>query len=255
MSISWTEGARALRAWRRQRFSWGLWVPVATTLTLASTIEAPTTPGLLGLRLSAALLALGGLRLWDDLEDLPRDRVHHPERVLTQTPHVAMARAMVPAPILLAASLASTGQGRPAVILGVCLGLAVLYRWGWQSRELGQWLRLLKYPALVAALGIALDPMGALAMTLVYVGVCHDEAVDERQRPWRSMWAVLFGLCSMCWCAMWTEPALLRVALLMTHALLLATLAGSPCLQPPRSMLRAALLLLLMLHFVLPQLL
>ncbi len=144
------------------------------------------------LRAMIALLALIALRLWDDVEDIARDRIRHPERVLCRTS-------------------ASGGHLVGALGVSVTIGLMVVVGTRWlafvaalpwifgatrlrqhQASELRiVWaqLILLKIPALTMALAPGDDASGNLwgrALGLYgFVGgyeVIHD--ADLRQTPW-----------------------------------------------------------------------
>ncbi len=260
MSTSGVDGVRLIRAWRRQRFSVALWLPVATTLTLASTftLSLPGEWPIAVLRAGTAWLALGGMRLWDDLADLPADRVHHPDRVLTRASSTTHAWAAAVSSLYLAAGLVAPGQGRVVVFTGLVFALSVFYAANVHTRPVGPWLRLLKYPALVVALGGGVEARDLLALALVYVGVCHDELLQEQDasRTTRALLAASTASGVAAWAWLWWDGAVLGQALLATSAFMAAVLAWSLTMRgsgTPSRVVRACLLLGTMLLFALPQ--
>ena len=130
----------------------GLLVVLVTGLSL---IAAPTQDAveLVG---RAALIALlvSHLRLWDDLEDLPYDRFHHPSRVL---PNLARSEPLwltLGVAILLSACLVALVGGIAwlALYVGLMAFLLLVYRGPRRlmaNRSLRVQLALLKYPVLL----------------------------------------------------------------------------------------------------------
>jgi hypothetical protein len=260
MSTSWADGARLCLTWRRERLPAALWVPVAATVTLASTLPLDLTDawGVALIRVVTAWLALAGMRLWDDLADLPHDRVHHPERVLSRSTETAPAWIASVTTLYLCPGLVAAGQGRVAVFTGLVFALSVLYAANLHTRPAGAWLRLLKYPALVVALGGGLAPLDLLALALVYLGVCHDELLQEVDAPRgpRAAVAALDALGVFGWAAIWWGQGAPSTALLVTASLMAAVLAGTLLMRVRGAWLhavRACLLLGTVLLFALPQ--
>ena len=260
MSASWTDGARRCLEWRRRRYPNALWLPVAATLMWASTLPL-TLPEDWAVALTrgvAAWLALGATRLWDDLADLPHDRVHHPDRLLAQTTETTAPWAVAITTLFLCPGLIAAGQGRVVVFTGLVFALSVFYAAQLHTRPVGSWLRLLKYPALVAALGGGLAPIDLLAMALVYVGVCHDELLQEPDAPPspRALMASLIALGAAAWTASWWGQGALSWALAGVSTFMGAVLAGTLARRVNGATLRvvrACLLLGTLLLFALPQ--
>ena len=192
-----------LRAWGRERFQLRRFGPLALVLALAASAGAgrPRVERL-GRDALLALLLLLQFRLWDDLADLPRDRVDHPERVLCRAAtHGPFRAAMVgsagASALLLARSSGHRGPAALARLLGFAALNAGLFAWyaGPGRRRsgtaLGARIVILKYPAFVALLRGSDRPAGvalALACAGVYLALCAHELLDDgrllaRRRP------------------------------------------------------------------------
>jgi 4-hydroxybenzoate polyprenyltransferase len=102
MSASSERSPRWIRAWIVDRALRSL--PLLLALAAMMALVGGTTGALL--RTVLALFAVLAFRLWDDVEDIAHDRVHHPERALC---HLSSLRApRLAATLLLALSGAST---------------------------------------------------------------------------------------------------------------------------------------------------
>ncbi len=193
MSARWTEGF----AWLRERYPLGRFVPLAVFLAMAA--QAGLSAWAPADAAWSALLALGlvlQLRLWDDLESLPKDRREHPERVLCR------ARSLTPFLALLGGLTALGALGlmsQPRALLGyaaLCAFLGVWYRWLAPQLPEGPLAAhgvLIKYPAIVALLhwnsGGAGPPPLVLGLVFLCFGVyelLHDSRL--RARPGTSTW-------------------------------------------------------------------
>ena len=260
MSTSWSSGVGLCLRWRRQRLPWALWIPAAATLSAGSMLGgAAFSWQTLGLRVLAAWLALAGLRLLDDLYDVAHDRLHHPERVLTQaTSHTAPWIALA-GMLLLSLCLLVPAHGAPTLLLVLLLLAGSFYRLGVHTRKAGQWLRLLKYPALVLALGGGVTLPLALASTLIYLGVCLDELLQEPEgaRGPKALVAAALWLCALLWSALWwgtlwRDVATLAVSCAMASALCLALAWDKKGRWP--SLVRGWMLASVLVLLLLPQL-
>jgi hypothetical protein len=187
-----------LRAWGRERFQLRRFGPLALVLALAASAGAgrPRVERL-GRDALLALLLLLQFRLWDDLADLPWDRVDHPARVLcraaTHGPFRAAIVGFAGASALLLAR--PSGHRQPPALAGL-LGFAALNAgfFAWYAgpgrrhsgTALGAHIVILKYPAFVALLRGSDRPADAafgLACAGVYLALCaHEHLDDERLR-------------------------------------------------------------------------
>ena len=181
---SWNDALIALRAWRRERFGHGLFVPAAMTLLCASLVGDPwPCPGAFAISAAMAWLALLALRLWDDLEDRPRDATQHPERVLPQVTQIRPFVLLVIILVMVIGVMTRFSGGSLAVWVGLIGLLMVFYRVGGQTRAGGDLVVLLKYPAMVFVLRGSLDLVGFCVMALVFTAVCFDELVQGSDTP------------------------------------------------------------------------
>ena len=173
---------------------------ICALLTLAFKGDTPTWQALR--IVGPYLLALVGLRIWDDLADLPLDRQRHPSRVLCRTRNLPLFRILaavaVAFPLLL---IWQTPRAAVAYLLYFlyCVVLAVTYT-ATQTRtapSAGASLQrkarvavvLLKYPVVCASALLALgqlvhDFAVIQALLLLYGAVVIHEAVSHR--GWRN---------------------------------------------------------------------
>jgi 4-hydroxybenzoate polyprenyltransferase len=157
----------------------GLVAAVVVSAAFASRSRNPEITAPLG------FLLVWTFRIWDDLEDLPYDRVHHPERTLV--------RSAVPRPFAVAATAAllltgialALATGTPqALVYGVLvaafgLGYRLLGR-APQRRLLRAHLVLAKYPAFTVLAAWQPAPAHtALAASLLYLALCLIEISDD----------------------------------------------------------------------------
>jgi hypothetical protein len=145
----------ALRSYGRERFPAAVFVPAILALaTLAWSATAGTLASLPWYVAAVSLLVVQ-FRLWDDLEDVDRDRRLHPTRVLCRTPLVVFR--VLHASLMVAAGVMLGVQGIPAYA-ALCLTALVAYRL-LRARVCDRLWRygclLLKYPAFVAVVAIA----------------------------------------------------------------------------------------------------
>jgi len=169
-----------LCTWRMFRL-WLLVVAVAAISAFPASVDACIRLG------SMALLLITQLRLWDDMADLPHDRVNHPDRVLV---HAASLRSFqtVLAGMMIATVVALLLQGdawRLMTYAGLVSLLAFLYHGG-LGAALGRGVQvalvLVKYPAiaLLSAVGPP-TPFGWSAATVLFALLCAHEYVDHRR--------------------------------------------------------------------------
>lgn len=171
-----------LVAYVAERFPARVFGPALVALvTLGwSTMNEPAAADLARSAVVASLL-LVQLRLLDDLQDVERDRLTHPERVLVRSPQTSFRVAerllmLAPGPLLI---------DRPWALASLCalhLTSAIAYRAVRPHVTDVTWrygLLLLKYPALVAVIALsarAFDPLRLLtAVMAAYAGAAAYE--------------------------------------------------------------------------------
>jgi 4-hydroxybenzoate polyprenyltransferase len=139
----------------------------------------------LGFAVPAALALVWQFRLWDDLEDLPFDRIHHPERVLvasrTRGGFVAVVVATL---VLVGTSLAViTGTAQTlayaALVAASAAGYRILRTTPDRRLVRAHWV-LTKYPMFVFV--AATEPMLEHAVpvaVVLYLALCLLEVFDD----------------------------------------------------------------------------
>ncbi|MRG91861.1 hypothetical protein [Polyangium spumosum] len=207
--MSASTDARWILAWLRERIlvSSHLLVPLALFVALAGGV------GRVLVRTAIAFLGIVAFRLWDDVEDVPHDREHHPTRVLcrlasTRAPFFVALLGLT----LTAALIAFTGGALwPFVGVVVASFGAFAARAAWpRLRLLFTHVLLLKVPALALALsrpemplfwkvGAVLSLYGAVtAYELV-----HDD--DARRAPLASALALVDLACLFAGPVIWVR--------------------------------------------------
>ncbi len=175
--LAWV-GTRILR-WRIAL----LWLLVLAASFAAGTLDVMSWT----LPVTAVLIVQ--FRLWDDLEDLPHDRVHAPQRVLVQCTLLRPFRLAFAASVGAVAVGFALLQGWPRVTAYLLLlaAMATLYR---TTSGIGAWrtlrtqLVLLKYAGFVLLL--ADDPLAprALAAALaLHAALAVHDWIDQRPAP------------------------------------------------------------------------
>jgi hypothetical protein len=138
-----------------------------------------------GFALPAALILVWQFRLWDDLDDLPFDRIHHPDRVLVMTRmRLGFVATVAATLVLVGAILAIVAEVAQALAFGALVAaLAGGYRMMKTApdRRLVRthWV-LIKYPVFVfvAATEPALEHALPEAVVL-YLALCLFEVLDD----------------------------------------------------------------------------
>jgi 4-hydroxybenzoate polyprenyltransferase len=138
-----------------------LWLAV-----LAAVVAAGAGGAIAWTALASAALIVQ-FRLWDDLEDVPHDRMHAPDRTLVRSTNRRPFHVLLWASILLLGLAIASMQGwtRAGAYVLLVAAVAVLYRAMGSSgprRALRSQLVLAKYPAFVLLL--AGDPTGPVAL-------------------------------------------------------------------------------------------
>jgi hypothetical protein len=163
---------RFLRAYIAERFPLALFGPVLAGLTAAAvwTLAEPS-PAASARTLALAALLVAQFRLWDDLEDIDRDRIAHPERVLVRAP-AAPFRGLVSLLIAMAAILCIERPAALAALLALEAGFWAAYRFvrPWLADEMWRYgVLLLKYPLIVLVSSLATGNVLASRLTAAAV--------------------------------------------------------------------------------------
>jgi 4-hydroxybenzoate polyprenyltransferase len=180
-TVSSASFAEPLAGWLGERMPLRVFGPAAAGMLLASALAGnPSFTWLAGALPALALLLLQ-FRLWDDLADVERDRVEHPQRLLPRCPSLTPFRVALVATAV-AAALAVALHSGPAAALGVvALDAAAIawYRRPYRRRAgiLGALVVLAKYPLFVAVIAPAsADALSlAAACVAVYLAFCIHE--------------------------------------------------------------------------------
>ena len=149
---------RFVRAYLAERFPPALFGPALAGLTAAAAwTAAEPSPAATARTLVLAALLVAQFRLWDDLEDIDRDRIVSPGRVLVRAPATPFRRLMA---LLIAAAALLCVERPPALLALLALetGFWVAYRYVRPSVPDETWrygLLLLKYPLFVVVLSLA----------------------------------------------------------------------------------------------------
>lgn len=184
--------------WLRERVLRGLWwlVPLALVISLAG------GTCIWFARAVVALFALVAFRFWDDLEDLPHDRVWHPERVLCRAARLPQANVLCAAGLTLTTLLvvAAGHSWIPFVAVLPAAFLASRARRHGSSSSRIVWAHaiLLKIPALVIALAhhdVAQRVVYERAIGLYGFVGAYEVLHDAEAR--RSSWALVAFLMDM----------------------------------------------------------
>jgi len=160
-------------------------------LVVLAAVAAAGTNGALAWAALASAALIVQFRLWDDLEDVPHDRVHAPDRTLVRSADLRPCRVVLWGSILLLAlAIAAVHEWtRAGAYVLLVVAVAVLYRAmdpTGPRRALRSQLVLAKYPAFVLLLAADPTAPSALAAALVVYGVLGTyEWRDRRQESTR----------------------------------------------------------------------
>jgi hypothetical protein len=182
----------AFVAYLRERFRPKVFGAAAVVLGAAALWATAASPALASVVVAVglAVVLLLQFRLWDDLEDLERDRVVHPHRVLVRSEPSAFRSACV---ALGATNILLVGVVESAAAVGL-VGLDLFFWLAYRTlrRRLSDrvWrfqVLLIKYPVFVALLAAALgSPLSwrlLAASGAIYLGACAYETLHDRQLP------------------------------------------------------------------------
>jgi hypothetical protein len=129
------------------------------------------------------------LRLWDDLEDLPSDRLHHKDRILSGLTGLRPVWLTLETAILLTLGLVAVLGGivRLALYVALLACLLLVYRGRWRllaNRAFRAQLVLLKYPVLLLLSTPTLGSVRGLGASLFTYALLswHDWYDDYRLR-------------------------------------------------------------------------
>lgn len=193
---------KLIYAYWRERYPVSVFLPFAILIAAAGAAAGGSLPTVrdaaIGCVLAYTLVFV--FRIADDLADLSSDRLHHPDRVLVQspcvTPIIVLALVIAAGDILLLL-LQPHAAARIAVLFAISIFLLLWYRWRTRLGAgplAGAHVILLKYPVisvLTCAHWDKLSQHTALpALGALYLGLCiyeqfHDRVVREsRAAQW-----------------------------------------------------------------------
>lgn len=164
-------------AYLGERFRPRVFVPAILGLTsgaVASVDAAPTAFSTVRALVLMGLLVVQ-YRVWDDLEDLDRDRRVHPCRVLVRAQPAPFWWAVVILGLVGARLIHDlTAAGSPALATYFCLIMAALVAYRVirefvSARAWSQWILLAKYPAFVAVVALTLGPVSPARLVVFSV--------------------------------------------------------------------------------------
>ena len=180
----------------------GIFVPLALLLCTASLSGGwPSTPISWAVNLFLASTFLLQFRLWDDLSDVAKDRLAHPQRALCLATSLTPFRWVLAGLFVLNIGLLALAKPWPFVIAFLILNVGFLawYRMASAFRfsdAVGCHFVLIKYPVFVFLLS-PIDnnlvvPSLFYAMCLVYLCFCVYEILhDQRLHPFRGIVGLL----------------------------------------------------------------
>ena len=182
--------SRLLAAYIPERLPVRLMLPVSAALALAASGGRWDRPDALAMAFATAWLLVAQFRTWDDLADLPRDRVAHPHRVLVTAASTGPVRRLCIAHAVVNTGwiAARDGFGLTLVLFAALNGaLAAWYARRGPRTAGSDHLLLAKYPAIVAIVAgdraVAHPGRALLAMATVYLAACVYEAWHDRTSP------------------------------------------------------------------------
>jgi hypothetical protein len=178
-----------LREYSAERLPVRVVVPVASALALAARSASSATWLQFAVATAAAAALFVQFRVWDDLADIPRDAIAHPDRV---TVRAATTTPLFASAVLLNLFLSTFLFAAAHQLSMVCLaatvaGFAFYYR-ARCKRSLGSdHLLLLKYPAFVIVLATAYPPIRSFRLLLAagaaFLAACVYEGLHDRTSP------------------------------------------------------------------------
>jgi 4-hydroxybenzoate polyprenyltransferase len=163
---------KAVLSWRRERLGGVRFGALALYLGLM----AVGVSGAWWVAAGSAWCMVAAFRIWDDIADRERDAERAPQRVLVSVGSLTPFW-WVSAAALLAGAAGTLWLGGPlglAVLTGTAALFGALYRLGFGAKH--HWV-LLKYPAMVAALGCS----DWTQLALVYLSFAIFERIDDRE--------------------------------------------------------------------------
>jgi len=185
--VWWLCAMTDLIAWIRTRIV--LWrVALLWLVVLAATFAAGTRNALTWTLFVTAVLIVQ-FRLWDDLEDLPHDRFHAPQRVLVRCTRLQPFRLAFATSVGVVAAALALLQDREhaAAYLVLLAALATIYRMTdgtGPQRALRAQLVLLKYAGFVLLLADEpAAPRALVTASALYATLAVQEWNDQRTAP------------------------------------------------------------------------
>ena len=177
-------------AWRASRLPLARFMPLALLIAGAAASHADRALQETLIRFPVAFLLVAQFRLWDDIVDRARDRLHHPDRVLTDVDAIGafLLTATLLGVVNVTAVALLNGAGP---MVGLLMLHALLAAWYGLRTKRDLWhahALLLKYPAFVLILSTepASLPVAAGA-ALIYAAMCMFELFQRRRDVGRQL--------------------------------------------------------------------
>ena len=146
-----------------------------------------------------ATLLITQFRLWDDIHDIPHDRIHAPGRVLVTSTFISSYYVVLV--VIFIITVASVGIWRSTPQLEryvfFCCAIEAVYRisnWKGQWRLIRNHLVLLKYPVFLLLCSASVDIKKTITLgLLIYLALSVEElAMDRSLEPIKIVRMVLF---------------------------------------------------------------
>ena len=167
-----------MRAYAAERLPLRLLLPVASLLAMAA--GADRTVWQLASDTMLALSLFVQFRIWDDIEDRPRDGVDHPSRALVGAPSVRPFQFMAVAlGVVDAIYLVSRSAQAAALYLALAAILAIWYSHRAGRTVGGECLLLAKYPVFVAIVAMTRPIERPVVLSFSVLGVYGAACIYE----------------------------------------------------------------------------
>jgi 4-hydroxybenzoate polyprenyltransferase len=179
-----------LGAYLAERGRPSLLIPAAIVIALAANIGHAIETARIVTSAVVAWLLIAQFRLWDDLADIETDRLSHPDRVLSRTPH--LDRFVVFGLLLATTNIAVVAwlAGSIGVVMLIVLDAAMAIWYARRPRHrtlVGDLVVLSKYPGFVLILAGSSSPSVSqvTAAITVYAAACLFEVWHDASSPLR----------------------------------------------------------------------
>ena len=168
----------------------GIFLPAAVLIAIGGQVGEPFDPGRSVMAIALTLSLIAQFRLWDDLVDIDRDRLRHPQRVLSRSAHLDR---FVLGCLFLALSnmwLAAWIGGVDGVVILILLDASMATWYALRPRHrtaAGDLIVLAKYPAFLFVIAgpAALSAVHLVIAGAIYIAACSVEIWHDASSPLR----------------------------------------------------------------------